>query len=258
MRTAFAELPQWVQQNTRTMDNGYIVYVGTGVDQNLERARFKAKSMAVRSLVNECTLPHRETRVEDFYDENVEGQHRSYAKVAIQYSDCDEGKRALAPDQIKKLSNRSLAEEQKKYDEILYGDPDQNHRDLVALGAKVTALSDSVDALKEQRDLAKAKQDIVLEPDVYGPESPYEFNKVIVIIVPKTINMRRREMNNPMLLPWQRSLSMRGLRSAYSFRSLAKGSHKKTGKQGVYSHRTSTHSRKTRVPASKPRKHRTP
>ena len=51
--------------------------------------------MALNALIDECTLPPREARVEDFYDDLAGA--RSYAKVAILYDDCEAAKRALMP-----------------------------------------------------------------------------------------------------------------------------------------------------------------
>ena len=48
--------PAWVTQPTRTVDNGYIVYVGSAEDTGADRAQLKAESAAVEDLANECSL----------------------------------------------------------------------------------------------------------------------------------------------------------------------------------------------------------
>jgi hypothetical protein len=52
------DVPEWVSDGkTRFIDNGYLVYIGAGEDRQLELARFKAQSMAIRSLINELLSP---------------------------------------------------------------------------------------------------------------------------------------------------------------------------------------------------------
>lgn len=207
-----ADEPSWIHLPSRIVDNGYIVYVGSGEDSTLERARFRAKSMAVQVLTNECTFPHKETRIEDFYDERAGEQYRSYAKVAIQYTDCDEAKQALTPEVIKRLASQPLIEEQKQYREMLFGDPDRNKKQIAQLEKNIQALSDSIEDLKNRHELASEKEQAALAPAGNS-------ENIILVLLPKTIRLRRSELKSHSLAGWQRRLATRGLRKAYRFRS---------------------------------------
>src|SRR4051812_5108042 len=83
--TSSKDTPEWASGPTRTVDRGYIIYVGTGEDQAPERARFKAESMALQDLSNECTFAPKGARIEDYFDDTVGIVHRSRAKVAVEF-----------------------------------------------------------------------------------------------------------------------------------------------------------------------------
>ena len=78
-------VPEWTKAPTRTVDNGYIVYIGSGEDSAKDRASFKAEGAALQDLANECSFVPKGTRLEDRFDK-VEGSlHESYAKVAVEF-----------------------------------------------------------------------------------------------------------------------------------------------------------------------------
>lgn len=114
-----AKPPAWTTQPTRTVDGGYIVYVGTGEDVTGERARFKAEGMAIQDLANECSFAPKGARPEDSYDQQQGRVFRAYAKVAVEFTDCEEARKAVDPEQIRKLANVQMSEELKRYQTMI-------------------------------------------------------------------------------------------------------------------------------------------
>src|SRR5947209_3047805 len=72
--------PGWVHQAARTVEGGYIVYLGEVEDQAPERARFKAEAAAIQDLANECSFAPKGARVEDHFDQPTGVIHHAYAK----------------------------------------------------------------------------------------------------------------------------------------------------------------------------------
>lgn len=78
------EKPTWVDGPTRVVDNGYIVYIGTGEEVTDDRAQLAAEGLAIQDLANECSFIPKGTRVEDRYSEKQKNTYKAYAKVAIE------------------------------------------------------------------------------------------------------------------------------------------------------------------------------
>src|SRR5579885_1472991 len=114
-----SDSPAWVHQPTRTVDAGYIVYVGVSEDPLLDQARFKAEGQAIEDLANECSFAPKGARVEDHFEHVTSTDHglvhQAYSKVAVDFQSCEEAKSATQPDDIKKLANVAMAEEVKRY-----------------------------------------------------------------------------------------------------------------------------------------------
>ena len=86
--------PEWVRQPVRTVDHGYVIYVGLGEDAQPDKARFKAEGAALGDLANECSFPPKGARIEDRF-ERVQGiVHQSYVKAAVDFQSCEEAKAA--------------------------------------------------------------------------------------------------------------------------------------------------------------------
>src|ERR1039457_6458123 len=109
--------PQWTNEAARKVDNGYIVYVGTGEDTEPQKAQFIAEGMALEDLANECSFAPKGTRIEDRYVEKLHYTTKVYAKVAIDFETCESAKKAVNPADIQALANESLNEKIKKYQE---------------------------------------------------------------------------------------------------------------------------------------------
>lgn len=111
--------PGWVHEPTRIVDNGYIVYVGSGEDTSRDRAQFKAESAALQDLANECSFVPKGARLEDRFDKTEGRLHEAYAKVGVEFQLCEEAKKALQPEQVKKLANESMTDQIHRYQEML-------------------------------------------------------------------------------------------------------------------------------------------
>ena len=110
--------PEWIHQSTRNFDNGYIVYVGTGDDTSGDRAQFKAESAALEDLANECSFVPKGARLEDRFERTEGNLHEAYAKVAVEFQLCEDAKKAIAPDQVKRLANETMTAQIKKYQDM--------------------------------------------------------------------------------------------------------------------------------------------
>lgn len=115
------ESPDWIRQPTRTVDGGYIVYVGSADDTSEDRAKMKAESAAIQDLANECSFPPKGTRIEDHYQDTQSRRTVAFAKVAVSIIDCDQAKSANTPEAIQKVANVSMTDQLKKYQEQVYG-----------------------------------------------------------------------------------------------------------------------------------------
>jgi len=100
------------------VDNGYIVYVGTGGGPNQESAQFKAEGMALEDIANECSFIPKGTRVEDRYVEKGAHDSNAWVKVALEFQECDEASKTTDPSQIKKLANASFTIQMKRYQDF--------------------------------------------------------------------------------------------------------------------------------------------
>lgn len=107
--------PVWTTQPMRTVDQGYIIYLGSGEDSAQSQAYFKAQSEAIENIANECSFAPKGARTEDRYDETLDyGKHRVYVKAAVTFADCEAAQKAVDPEEIKKLANIQFAEELKR------------------------------------------------------------------------------------------------------------------------------------------------
>src|SRR4051794_40170297 len=84
------DAPAWTQANSRTVDNGFIVYVGHAEAPNADRGEIKAEGVALEDLANECSFIPRGTRVENRYSApNGEHVALAYVQVAVELQECD-------------------------------------------------------------------------------------------------------------------------------------------------------------------------
>jgi hypothetical protein len=110
--------PDWTRQPTRTVDGGYIVYIGTGEASNAERAQFKAEGLALEDLANECSMIPKGVRIEDRFVEKSEHESKAYVKLALEFQECEQARRTNDPSEIKKIANVAFTEQLKRYQDL--------------------------------------------------------------------------------------------------------------------------------------------
>jgi hypothetical protein len=116
--TPIVTAPEWIHSPTRTVDNGYIVYVGTGSGPNPENAQFKAEGMALEDIANECSFIPKGTRVEDRFAEKGEHDSTAWVKVALEFQECDQASKTTEPLEIKRLASASFTAQMKRYQDF--------------------------------------------------------------------------------------------------------------------------------------------
>lgn len=114
--------PSWITQPTRTVDNGFIVYVGKSNDINPERAQFKAEGQALEDLANECSMIPKGARIEDRYLIQPKHESFAYVKVAVELQICEEAKQANDPQSIRRLASQTFTEQLKRYQDLAEND----------------------------------------------------------------------------------------------------------------------------------------
>jgi hypothetical protein len=189
--------PDWVKQTSRTVDNGYIVYVGTGVDRLLEKARFKAEGEAIGDLVNECSFAPKGARIEDHFEEPGEkkGEIKAYAKIGLTFEECEQAKKATDPTEIKNLANVSLAEELKRYQEMVGAEPEPSDVQVAqgghgGGGGGVMIIQNNNEYLLARQQIVWEKQYVILAPPgAYAPGTPayVHYNTVVTQVQPRVV-----------------------------------------------------------------------
>lgn len=118
--------PEWINAQSRTVQGGDILHLGVGIGKSPEIARFKAESMAVKNLMSECSLAHREIVIWDRYLEKAdENSYKAYARAGLSFTACDEARAAKGEDR-KRLSNPVLVRNQDLYDQLERESVDQS------------------------------------------------------------------------------------------------------------------------------------
>jgi hypothetical protein len=211
--------PAWTQQSTRTVDNGYIVYVGKGEDRSLDKSRFKGEAMGLQDLVNECSLPPKGARVEDHFDQDVGILHRSYVKVAVEFQLCEGAKQAVTPEQIRTLANAQMSEEVKKYQD-LYDEPEDEEMPQALLASNTNGtgtpsgsssgggttvyrsaspifVSSGPQYYVVSQQVAYVKQTVILAPPTQYPPTAPATTQPVAVIVPQQRALSEYAANNP-------------------------------------------------------------
>lgn len=200
--------PGWVHQPSRTVDSGYIVYVGMGEDYTPERARFKSEASAIQDLANECSFAPRGTRVEDHYDYFYGGKYQSFAKLAVSFDECEQAKATLEPVRIQALANAEMTDQLKHYQQIEYDMPTED-----AAAPANPALADTNPPIQDdgtyfvaRQQIAYAKEIVILEPAAYPPGSVVS-RQFVERIRPQTVTIQQYEQVHPVVHTWGNSWS---------------------------------------------------
>lgn len=109
--------PEWIHQQSRQVVGGDILSLGAGEGNSIEISRFKAEAMAVKGLISECSLAHRDIIIWDRYFEKVGSGYKSYARAGLLFEACQEAKRVRGEER-KSLSNAELLKNQDIYSQI--------------------------------------------------------------------------------------------------------------------------------------------
>ncbi len=118
--------PAWTDGQSRAVIGGDILHLGIGYGKTPEMARFKSEAMAVKNLISECSLAHRDTVIWDRYLETLDdGTYKGYARAGLDFQSCEEAKHAKG-EQRKILSNPALVQNQDLYNQLEFA---QDHSD---------------------------------------------------------------------------------------------------------------------------------
>jgi hypothetical protein len=112
-------LPDWTSEPARAVDNGYIVYTGSGQEGDPNEAQLAAEGTAIQDLANECSFVPKGARVEDHFRLKTKDGFEAYARVAVDFETCESAQHAVQPDEIKKLASAPFADELKRYQDLI-------------------------------------------------------------------------------------------------------------------------------------------
>lgn len=102
----------------RKVYNGVILYSAKAEGKTDLEAGFLAEAIASRALIVECGIPHREMKVFKKDVSQTEVSYSGNAEVGIEFSYCEEGKKAKG-DRREQLSSKKVVEDQEVYDKYL-------------------------------------------------------------------------------------------------------------------------------------------
>lgn len=204
--------PEWTHQPTRIVDNGYIVYTGVATAPQPDRAQFKAEGIALEDLANECSMIPKGTRIEDRFVERQEGSPRAdstaFVKIALEFQECEQAKRALDPAEIRKLASLGFTEQLKKYQDlsetgempVAGADGEiEPPEEIPSPPAPVSGRGDSVHFFVVRQYVAYQKEVVVLSPaTAYAPGSP-RVEKFVAQVTPAAQQVQTLEHESPTL-----------------------------------------------------------
>jgi hypothetical protein len=110
-----------VDREQRHIEGGSLIFIGHGADAVPEIARFKAQTMAVQGVATECMLALREIKFDEYLHQRKDTRHIYTVKASIDLEACEAGKRATSPAEVRRLTNPTLAEDLKKYRDMVLG-----------------------------------------------------------------------------------------------------------------------------------------
>ena len=206
--------PEWLHRQTRTIDNGYIIYIGHSEASSQQRAQLQAEGVALEDLANECSVIPKGARVEDRYDEKTKSGHVVYVKLGVEFQECDQASKAIDPQQIKVVANIAFTEQLKRYQDLNEtGDmPDSTEVAQVSPPSDVRpapaqgAWSSDTHFYVVRQYVAYQKEVVVLSPPgSYQPSSP-ESTHFITQVQPAATQVASMQTQNPALKtnpqPW--------------------------------------------------------
>ncbi len=192
----------WIHQPTRTVDNGYIIYVGTGESNDSTRAIFEAEGMAIQDLASECSFVPKGARIEDRYSEKNNYTFKGYAKIAIEFQDCDIAKKTVDPAKLRAMASLPFTDQLKKYQDQVEtaqvadaGVP----LDVPDAPAHESYVHDDSHFFVVRQYVAYQKQTVILSPTTaYAPYSP-ETKAYARNVLATTDQIQSYETKNPQI-----------------------------------------------------------
>jgi hypothetical protein len=137
---------------------------------------------------------------------------QTYAKIGLAYSDCDAAKAANDPESIRKLASAPLAEQLKKYQDLVYApaEPETASGEANPMLDSTTAppaIADEDHYFIARQRVAFVKQTVILAPaTVYVPAAPRTV-AVTRELSHQSSNVRVYEQANPAVKTTRRSWS---------------------------------------------------
>lgn len=102
----------------REVINGDIVHVATSSAPDEAAAQFLAQQAAIKSLITECAIPHRDIKIWSTQTEVASSGYQSVAKAVLSYDDCDAAKRSRGQAR-ERLISPEIKKNQDIYDQHL-------------------------------------------------------------------------------------------------------------------------------------------
>ena len=218
-------IPLWARQATRTINNGYIIFVESDDEVSQKLAQFRSESAALNDLANECSMIPKGARIEDHFDHRVAHLFQAYTKVAVELDLCEKSKRALTPEAIRHLANATMTEQVKKYQADigqtpeLLADAEENGSDdgqskpkangeaseaaddnsIAPVHAQGLAVRDDEHFYVIREQLYFSKQDVILSPQDAYPLPSAEYQKFSQAVPLQTQGLVGYEAAHPTL-----------------------------------------------------------
>lgn len=159
---SWAGAPEWVSQTGRQVIAGDIVHWGTGDAATPDVALFKARQMAIKTLIEECGgVANKEIIPRKQYVESEGDTYRAYSLVSLDFESCQAAKSRDG----KKLENPEIVEAQKLYRKLVFAEQQSSDTSILVEiehsirddmrntesehKAEIQRLSDDISSLKE-------------------------------------------------------------------------------------------------------------
>jgi hypothetical protein len=210
------EKPAWLQQPTRIVDNGYIVYVGSAEELSPDKAMIKAEGVALEDLANECSFIPKGARIEDRFQEKDKSMTKAYVKVGLEFTECEKAKRAVDPAAIKEIANVAFAEQLKKYQDLSENGEiaDSSEYKNVPVPAQNTPLPERASMAESthfyvvRQYVAYQKEIVILSPPTAYASNSAETQRFTAAVQPANAQIQNYETKNPELAknpaPWSK------------------------------------------------------
>ncbi len=193
-------LPDWTSEPARVVDNGYIVYTGSGQEGDPNEAQLAAEGTAIQDLANECSFVPKGARVEDHFRLKGKDGFEAYARVAVDFQTCTDAQQTLQPEEIRKLASAPFTDELKRYQDLIGAPPV-----VVGVGGAAQnpgappVMGNDEDFFLARQYVFYQKQIVILAPPgAYAPGS-FETRAYLSSVTPVIRPMQAYYARNPRL-----------------------------------------------------------